>query len=378
MDRSVAWVAVSKVVGRPRLLRLVQHVGDAGRAFRLATESLGPARREQLLEEAERDWRGIASIGGRLVLYTDPEFPDGLRAIDNPPAMLYCAGPLSLRCDPAIAVVGSRRSSPYGQRVAFRMAADLASVGVTVVSGLAMGVDQSAHRGALAAGGPTVAVLGTGLDVPYPASSEKVYWMILERGLLVSELPPGTPALPWNFPERNRLITGLSRAVVVVEAAERSGTKTTVDWAERQHRLVCAVPGPVTSPLSVGPHRLLLEGATMVTCAGDVLFACGLVDVPPPRNGAHAAGARAGGREAAEAGDPGPRGAPGQGGGFRQDEARVLEALEKASGDAGEVAAMCGLPVERVLAALGFLEVQGWVRRWPDGTFHRIETAGRG
>ncbi|BDG59340.1 DNA-processing protein DprA [Caldinitratiruptor microaerophilus] len=370
MDRSAHWVALASLLGRAELRSLLRAVPDGEEAFRLVARRIPPEQRERALAAAQAGVRRVAGMGGRIVLSTDPEYPESLRRIDDPPPLLYCAGPLPLGSSPAVAVVGTRHPSSYGLQVARRMGADLASVGVTVVSGLAMGVDSAAHRGALEAGGPTVAVLGTGLDVPYPRSSERLYREIRERGLLVSEFPPGAPALPWNFPQRNRIISGLSAGVVVVEAGERSGTEWTVRWAQKQGKEVLAVPGPVTSRLSVGPHRLLLEGAPMVTCAGDVLQALGLIDVR-----------RAGRQEPAPASGRNPPAsapAPPPEAGLARDEARVLRAVGTGSLDPDGLSEASGLPVERVLAALGLLELKGLVRRCPDGTFHRVEPAGRG
>jgi DNA processing protein len=177
---------------------------------------------------------------------------------------------------PAVAVVGARACSPYGSQVARRLGRELAAAGLVVVSGLARGVDGEAHRGALEAGGTTVAVLGCGIDRDYPAAHAELARRIRESGLVVSEYEPGVEPAPWRFPARNRVIAGLAAATLVVEARERSGALITADFALEEGRDVLAVPGEITSSLSAGTNTLLKLGATPCTCAGDVLDLFGL------------------------------------------------------------------------------------------------------
>src|SRR5688500_5108427 len=172
---------------------------------------------------------------------------------------------------PSVAIVGSRAASPYALEVARRLGADLARRNVTVVSGMARGVDSAAHRGALEGDGATVAVFGCGVDVIYPSEHRRLAERIIERGALVSEFPPGTPPLKYNFPQRNRIISGLSLAVVIVEAAEGSGSLITADFALEQGRTVLAVPGNVLGGRNFGAHALLRDGAKLVECADDIL-----------------------------------------------------------------------------------------------------------
>jgi DNA processing protein len=183
---------------------------------------------------------------------------------------------------PAVAVVGARACSGYGALVARMLGTELAAVGLVIVSGLARGIDGEAHRGALAAGGATVAVLGCGADRDYPAAHARLAAAIRAHGLVASEYPPGTEPAPWRFPARNRIIAGLCAATVVVEARERSGALITADFALEEGREVLAVPGEITSPLSAGTNALLRLGATPVTCAQDVLEVFGL-EAPKPR-----------------------------------------------------------------------------------------------
>lgn len=209
---------------------------------------------------------------------SEPLFPERLRAIFDPPPVLYMRGEgepdlLSRR---AVAVVGARSCSPYGAQVARMLGRELAAAGLVVVSGLARGVDGEAHRGSLEGDGITVAVLGCGIDRDYPASNAQLSRRIEDRGLVVSEYEPGVEPAPWRFPARNRIIAGLSEAVVVVEARERSGALITADFALEEGREVFAVPGEITSSLSAGTNALLKLGAAPLTAAADILDALGI------------------------------------------------------------------------------------------------------
>lgn len=206
----------------------------------------------------------------------DDAYPAGLHDLDDAPATLFGAGSqdlvAALEPGACVTIVGARRATPYGRGVAEELGRDLAAAGLVVVSGMAYGIDSAAHRGAIAAGGPTVAVLAGGPDVAYPPSARRLHRKILASdGAAVSEVPPGTPPARWGFPARNRLMAALAAVTVVVEATERSGTRHTADAAERLHRTVAVVPGPVTSPLSAGPNALLFDGAAPVRDAQDVL-----------------------------------------------------------------------------------------------------------
>ena len=201
----------------------------------------------------------------------DLAYPASLRAIADPPSPLYVCGTLRDEDRIAVAVVGTRRPSPYGLAAADRLAHDLARCGVTVVSGLARGIDGVAHRAALRAGGRTIAVLGSGPDVAYPPEHAGLAAQILQAGAVITEYPPGTPPLKHQFPRRNRVISGLAIAVVVVEGREGSGALITADCALEQGREVFAVPGSIFAPTSVLPHRLLRQGAAPVTKVEDIL-----------------------------------------------------------------------------------------------------------
>lgn len=205
----------------------------------------------------------------RIVCLWDEDYPPLLRQIHDPPALLYVRG--HLPAGDGLAVVGSRRASEGGRVFTERLCRELSAAGFAIVSGLARGVDTAAHRGALNESGVTVGVLGCGIDRVYPPENKRLFQEVLERGAIVSEYPPGTEPLPGHFPARNRIISGLCRGVAIVEAAQDSGSLITADFALEQGREVFAVPGAVGSPNSFGPHRLLKEGAALVTEAADIL-----------------------------------------------------------------------------------------------------------
>jgi DNA processing protein len=213
----------------------------------------------------------VQTAGLRLVSFEDQEYPRNLREIPDPPPVLFVKGRILPGDDRAIAVIGSRKASAYGLSVCERLVCDLVDVGFTVVSGMARGVDGRAHWAALERQGRTLAVLGTGVDVVYPKSNKPIFDEILRQGALLSEFPPGTQAMAKNFPRRNRIISGMALGVLVVEAAERSGTMITVRTALEQGREVFSVPGDVRSPVSRGTHRLIKEGAKLVEGIEDIL-----------------------------------------------------------------------------------------------------------
>jgi len=205
------------------------------------------------------------------IALADERYPAWLRAIPDPPAVLYCDGQIELQDRQAVAIVGTRQATPYGLRITETLARELSQVGFTIVSGLARGIDAAAHRAALAAGGRTLAVLGCGLDVAYPSEHASLQAEITGSGAVLSEFAPGTPPRPSHFPQRNRIISGLSLGVVVVEADEHSGSLITARLALEQGREVFAVPGPIDAPLSRGPHGLIKQGAKLVETVDDIV-----------------------------------------------------------------------------------------------------------
>lgn len=304
-------------------------------------------------------------LGARQVCPGDQTYPAQLLDLPDPPACLFVLGEAPNPPSLAVAIVGARRSSTYGREVAEGLGRGLAAAGVTVVSGAALGIDAAAHRGALSSGGwawmdqgdgpptmpgrfPTLAVLGSGIDVFHPPSNRPLIQRVGEVGAVLSEYPPGVPAMPWRFPARNRLVAGLSRAVVVVEGAPGSGSMITAEFALELGREVFAVPGPVTSPLAAVPNQLIREGASLARGPEDVLEALG---VDPPVAPAVSGGSGS----AVEPGlDPAQSLPPA--------ERRVLEAVTGESVTVDAVAAGAGLMVGEALSALVALELRGLVR----------------
>ncbi len=275
----------------------------------------------------------------------DGPFPGLLARIPDCPRLLRVRGDLKGEVR-RVAVVGSREPDEYGEEMARSIAAGLARAGISVVSGGARGIDGVAHRAALEAGGHTVVVLGTGVDVPYPAQHRELFAQVLEAGgALVSEQPDGTPGLPRNFPARNRIISGMSELVVVARAREKSGALITADWARAQGRPVLAVPGDARDALSAGTHALLRSGARLVSSAADVLAEMGVAEVRAQR--------------------PLPA--------LSCEGSALLGALSRRPRHAGEVARAAGLPTGEALAGLLALELQGLCEQRPGHYFLRRE-----
>ena len=313
--------------------------------------------------ETARLWRDAATAAGhRLLILGQPGFPPRLAEIAVPPIALEVAGDSDLAA-PGVAVVGSRRATPYGIAVAERLAAGLAEAGLVVVSGLARGVDAAAHRAALEAGGRTVAVLGSAHDSLYPPEHRELARACCASGAVLTEFPPGTRPLPHHFPRRNRIIAGLTLGTLVVEAAERSGSLATARHAVDSGREVFAVPGPIGSETSAGCHALIRLGATLVTGVADILEELGL---PPGFTGR--------GTDSRDAGNREPEGASPRRG-LGAEAARLLDALRKRpSGlDLDTLLGATGLPVPVALAAVSELERRGLVRRFPGGFLKAAE-----
>jgi DNA processing protein len=280
----LAWLRLKMIpdLGNRSILKLVRHLGSPSAVLEADEEALKkvPGLRNRAMDALRAqskasppidEMKSLVDAGGRLLSILDVDYPANLKEIDDPPAVLFCLGALEPRDLVAIAVVGSRAASPLGIHFTERLCNDLAMSGVTVVSGFALGIDGAAHRGALNGGGRTVAVLGCGLDVQYPRQHVGMRSRIVEQGALVSEFPLGTPPAPAHFPQRNRIISGLSLGVVVVEAAQRSGSLITARFALEQGREVFAVPGMARHFRSVGPHSLLKQGAKLVENVEDIL-----------------------------------------------------------------------------------------------------------
>ena len=277
---SIVRLGMTRGVGARLYRKLVGAFGSADAALRARKHDLmrvggvGDSLAEAIIAQTKQDdvkaeLELVDKVGVDIVTVDSPDYPDNLKKIYDPPLLLYVRGDL-LKEEQSIAVVGARRPTYYGKQQAEKLSGALASKGWTIVAGLARGIDSHAHDGALNAGGRTVAVLGSGLLKVYPRENQKLADQIAESGAVVSEFPMTASPDPWNFPRRNRIISGLCRGVVIVEAAATSGSLITASWAAEQNRLVFAVPGRVDSPLSAGCHALLRDGAILTESADDV------------------------------------------------------------------------------------------------------------
>jgi DNA processing protein len=349
-DERAYWVVLSMAagIGPVRFQRLLEVCGGARQAWHASDLELAAAGLERRTADSLRRLRERTSpdaISKRLeqlkiqaLTLLDDEYPPNLRQVADPPPVLFVRGRLDPADAHAVALVGTRRATSYGLSVAEHLGRELACAGVTVVSGLAKGVDTAAHKATLEAGGRTIAVLGNGLDQVYPPENGGLVRRIVEQdaGAVVSEFAPGVPPDAVNFPRRNRVISGLSSATVIVEAGERSGALITADFALEQGREVMAVPGPIFSPMSAASNELLKQGATPVTCVADVLTVF------------DSAGLRPVGSSLARHVPPlGP------------EETSVWQALGDAPRHVDELARSLGVGSGQVSAALAMLELKG-------------------
>jgi DNA processing protein len=300
----------------------------------------------------------LQAADGRLVRIHDPEYPRQLLDLFDPPAGLFVRGRALDASRAPVAIVGARNCSPSGADTAAMLGRALAVHGATVVSGGARGIDGAAHRGSADAGGMTVAVLGCGIDVAYPSQNRRLFDSILENGSIVSEYPPGTPAEPFRFPARNRIVAALSGAVVVVEGATGSGSMITAEQALDLGRDVFAVPGAINSELAQVPLALLREGATLIRSADDLVSDLGLTPIVPASVGP-------------------PIGNPVAGLPLAGGESAVWEALS-APAAADHLARVSGLGLHEVVSALVGLELRGLVRQTAGRYERKVGTSGRG
>jgi DNA processing protein len=350
MDDKRFWIGFTLVkgIGAVRFQRLLDRFGNAESAWNatpaeLAEAGLGLKMIERLAAVREKAdlshlWEQIQSKGIQVLTWTDENYPQRLKEIEQPPPVLYLRGELLPEDTWAVAIVGTRRVTPYGRQVTEEIASFLAANGVTVVSGLARGVDAIAHSAALKAGGRTLAVLGSGVDRIYPPENRTLAQQMIEHGALLSDYAPGTPPESSNFPPRNRIISGLSMAVVVVEAGETSGALITAEFAAEQGREVFAVPGNILAPQSKGTNKLIQQGALPLLSANDILQ-----DLNLTRVGQHKAA-----RKALPADEV---------------EARLITAMGEEPMHVDEIRNQTGLPVEKVSATLVMMELKGMVRQ---------------
>src|SRR5687768_15191281 len=281
----IAWIALNMTpgIGPMAATKLLERFGSPGAVFhatraelealRLKPESIESIIKRDFHDRASKELDRVKQLGGDVLILDDGSYPSLLREIDDPPPVLYVKGDWQACVEqPGVAVIGSRMCSTYGENASEMLSRDLASRGITIISGLARGIDSAAHRGAINGKGRTIAVMGTGIDAVYPKENNRLVREILDSGgCIVSQFPLGTPPLKDNFPYRNRIISGLSLGVLIVEASERSGSLITARLAMEQNREVMAVPGNITSANSYGTNYLIKSGAKLVQQWQDVV-----------------------------------------------------------------------------------------------------------
>jgi DNA processing protein len=350
MDDKRFWLGFNLVrgIGAVRLRSLIEHFGSAESAWNgmpdeLRAAGLGAkttARLVSLRSDIDLDllWQRVQSQGVKVLTSEDEAYPARLKEIEQPPPMLFVRGEWLPEDEIAVAIVGTRRVTAYGRQITEQLAAYLASNGVTIISGLARGVDEVAHSAALSAGGRTGAVLGSGVDRVYPPENRALADKIMRSGALLSDYPLGTAPESSNFPPRNRIISGLAMATIVVEAGETSGALITAEFAAEQGRDVFAVPGSILAPQSRGTNKLIQNGALPLLSPEDVLQALQL---------GHASDQRAARRALP----------------VDEIESQVISALGSEPLHVDEIRSHTGLPVEKVSAALVMMELKGMVRQ---------------
>jgi DNA processing protein len=349
-DKKRFWVGFNRVygIGPARLDKLLTVFGDIEDAWNakeldLEQSGLSPSLVQELVEtrkslDLDEEMESLREAGFQVITWQDSKYPERLREINAPPPVLYCWGEMESRDRWAAALVGTRQVTPYGRTVTEDLAAALAANGVTVVSGMARGIDGIAHASALEAGGRTVAVLGSGLDQIYPPEHSHLAERISQTGAVISDYPLGTKPEGRNFPPRNRIISGLVLAVVIVEAGEGSGALITADFAAEQGRELFAVPGSIYSPMSRGTNRLIRAGARPLNAVDDLLEGLNLelvtrqeqIDLELPED---------------------------------ETERRVYKSLSRDPIHIDEIQVRCGLAASEVTAALAMLEIKGRVQQ---------------
>ncbi len=350
IDPKAYWVGFNLVkgIGAVRLRNLIQHFGDVETAWHASPQEmraagLGPKLIETMQQvragvSLELVWERVHSLGIQVLTWEDEAYPRRLKEIDQPPPVLYLRDNLQPEDEWAVAIVGTRGITAYGRQVTAEIASVLARRGVTVISGLARGIDAEAHKAALNAGGRTLAVLGSGVDQIYPPEHRQLAGQIIASGALMSDYAPGTPPDGVNFPPRNRIISGLSMAVIVIEAGERSGALITAEFAADQGREVFAVPGNINAPKSVGCNRLIHQGARPLLTPEDVLESLDLASFQQQR--------------VARAVLP-----------KDEVEARLLSVLTREPMHVDDIRARVDMPIEKVSATLALMELKGMVRQ---------------
>ncbi len=349
-DPRMYYVGFSLVrgIGSVRVRNLLDFFGDLETAWNAPAQALLQAGLGDKLVKAQQvvkascnldeKWVDIQQKNIEVITWDDAGYPTRLRELDQPPPVIYCRGKLKPEDDWSVAIVGTRRMTVYGKQVADEIARSLANQGVTIVSGLARGVDAIAHQAALDSGGRTLAVLGSGVDLIYPPEHEKLAARVITQGAILSDYAPGTPPDSANFPPRNRIISALARAVIVVEAGESSGALITAAFAADQGREVFAVPGQIHAPQSLGTNRLIQQGARLLLNPQDVLEILNMTQIPEQVQ-----------LRQVIPSDP--------------TEALLYSCLTREPQHIDEIRRATDLPIEQVSATLAIMELKGMVRQ---------------
>lgn len=349
-DPKLYWVGFNLVkgIGAVRFRALLDGFGSAQAAWEASPQALraaglGPKSIESLVQirrqvSLQQVWEKLQSLGIQVLTWEDELYPHRLKEIDQPPPVLYLRGEITPEDEWAVAIVGTRRITAYGRQVAEQVASGLARSGITIISGLARGVDSVAHQAALSAGGRTLAVLGNGVDHIYPPENRRLAEQIMVHGALLSDYPLGTVPDSQNFPPRNRIISGLSLAVVIVEAGQTSGALITASFAADQGRDVFAVPGNINAPQSKGTNRLIQDGAHPLLSPQDVLEVLNLTMVAEQRSA-----------RLVLPSDP--------------VEAQIYQALGSEPLHVDEIRARTQMPIEKISSTLALMELKGMVRQ---------------
>lgn len=354
-EEASLWIGLSLVdgLGSQSYRSLLSHFGTPENIYSAPRAELRKFVKDEVAQQISNGPNpdGIAKTltwlecaGNYLITLGDAQYPSALLEIPDPPPLLYCKGRLELLSQPSIAIVGSRNSTPQGEKTAEAFAQALSDSGYCIVSGMALGIDGAAHRGALKGRGSTIAAVGTGLDIVYPARHRQLAHDIAENGVIISEFPLGTPSMAQNFPRRNRLISGLSRGCLVVEANLQSGSLITARLAAEQGREVFAIPGSIHSPVAKGCHQLIKQGAKLVDSIHDILEELG--DAPFP--------------ETAKANEPG------------NTEDPLLEKMGYDPITMDGLIERSGLTSESLSSMLLVLELEGRVATLPGGRYQRL------
>jgi len=359
MDPKGYWIGLNRVrgIGYVRTMKLLNHFGDLGQAWQATERELLEAGlthrvvkefiKIRLSLDLESELKRIHSLGINILTIEDKDYPRKLLSIEQPPAVLYVKGKIEERDEIAVAVVGTRHTTAYGRQVALELSHFLARHSITVISGLARGIDSIAHEAVINEGGRTIAVLGCGVDVIYPPEHRRLYERIVNNGALISDYYPGTPPDGINFPPRNRIISGLATATVIVEAGERSGALITAEFAANQGREVFAVPGPIYAPCSKGTNRLIRDGAVPLTEFEDILTVLELTQIEEYRYAKKV---------------------------IQRDEVEemVANVIKNEPMHIDEIKNSTGLSMEKVSAALVMMELKGMVKQVGNLTYISI------